>query len=221
MIRDKDLEKSKKMENEAVAKMSKESEQVRAEQRRMRKLIRWTHESLNIYTSGQTLNAIHTAVANGLDRWETFLSYTIPVGMRAKLVFATPMRFKQYATGGEEQGRATRLMLGLQKAGKHFVNEICEIPYSKFYDIAWKDQMSNDNRDSLVVDLGGYTEAGFYEQEQIVFQVKNSAISIPSTPHTSTLIAYPIQVITVAELARQWEEIKKAEMRRRGIDAAD
>jgi len=176
------------------------------------------HIKLLVYTSGQVLNAVWTAVANGLDHWHTFLHYVVPVGMTARLVFRTPMRLKLYNAGGTEQGRAVQMMLGLQKVGKSFVTEICPIPYSQWYDLAWVAQMNQDNRDSLVVDLGGYGEVIFYEQEHIVFQVKNSTIDIPSTPHVSTLIEYPIQVITNAELGRALQRIKTEEMKARGID---
>jgi len=179
------------------------------------------HIDLNIYTSGQVLNAVWTAVTNGLDRWETFLSYQVPTGMTARLVFRTPMRFKLYNAGGTEQGRAVQMMLGLQKVGKSFVNEICPIPYSVWYDIAWADQLNSNNRDSLIVDLGSCVEVIFWEKEQVVFQVKNSTIDIPENPHSSTLIAYPIQVITNAELARALRRIEMAKMKAQGIDSAD
>lgn len=190
-------------------------------QKTMKRLVRWNHVDLNVQTSGQVLNCVHTAAANGKTYWQKFMSWKIPVGMTAKLIFHTPVRFKQYSATGEEQARATKMMLGLQKVGKAMPMEITQLIYGQWYDISWADQLNTKSRDSLIVDLGGCYEALFWEGEQIQLLVKNSSIDIPEAPHASTLIAYPIQVQTNADLARQLNEIRIAAMKARGIDVAD
>lgn len=217
----KNLGVSKKSQRWGEKKIRSDSEWVVETQRRLRELVRFEHIDLNIYTSGQVLNAVHTAVTNGLDRWEKYLHYQIPVGMTARLVLQTPMRYKLYATAGTEQGRNVEMMLALGKVGKSLPVEICRLKYSTWFDHAWLSQLNRDVRESLIIDLGYSTEVLFWEGEQIQFWVKNSSIDIPSTPHANTLIAYPCQVITNADLQRQIEKIKKQIMAERGIDAAD
>lgn len=210
-----------KVEREALAKTKRKSDFIKAEQKRLEGLVRWEHVDLSVNTSGEVINCVHTAVGAGLDHWWKFIHWQVPVGMTAKLVFQTPVRFKQYATGGEEQARDTELMLGMQKVGKAMPVEITRLLYSTWYDLTWVEQLNAKVRESLIVGLGTCYEALFWEGEQIQLLVKNSSIAIPSTPHASTLIAYPCQVLTNADLARQLAEIKTAQRKARGIDVAD
>lgn len=212
---------SKSTQKWATDKIGKMSDQVKRDQRMVEKLINWEHVDLSINTSGEVFNCVHTAVGNGLDHWWEFMSWQIPVGITAKLVFQTLMRWKHYAAGGEELGRNVELMLGMEKVGKNMPIEIERLVYSKWYDWTWLEMLNSDARDSLSIGLGGCSEALFWEGEKIVLYVKNSTIDIPVAPHASTLLSLPIQYLTNADLKRQIEEIKTAQMKARGIDAAD
>jgi len=217
----KNLGVSKKTQKWAETKIRTDSDWAVETQRRLRELVRWNHIDLNINTSGEVLNCVHTAVANSLDHWWEFMSWQIPVGMSARIVMNSVMRFKIYAAGGEELGRNVELMLGMQKVGKAMPTEIVRLKYSTWYDWTWLEMLNRDARDSLIIDLSPAFEVLLWEGEQICLYVKDSTIDIPVNPHTSTLLAYPCQVITNADLARQIDKIKKQIMAERGIDAAD
>lgn len=210
-----------RIEREALARVKRKSDLVKAEQRRMEKLVRWEHIDLKVNTSGEIINCVHTAVGAGSARWLKFMSWTIPAGMTARLVMATPVRFKQYATDGEEQGRPTEMMLAVQKVGKAMPTEIERLLYASWYDQTWLEQLSRKVRDSLIVNLGGCDEAYIWEAEEIQLLVRDSSIAIPVAPHDNTLIAYPCQIQDNADIARQMQAIKTATLHARGIDVAD
>jgi len=186
--------------------------------------IPWTHTLLTVYTSGQTLNAVHTAVTSGKDYWLTFLHYLIPVGMTARILMNPVMQFKIYASGGEELHRDDNLMLAMQKVGKHTPTEIHQFDYSSWYDISWADQLNRDSRDALTLGMT-WTEVLLWEGEQILFQIKNSSISLPASPHANTLIQLPIDIVDNADLARAFkaheDEARKQAMKAKGQIPAD
>lgn len=212
---------SKKTQKWGSDKIRSDSDWVVETQRRLKELVRFSHVDLNINTTGEVFNCVHTAVANGLDHWWEFMSWTIPLGITARIVMNSVMRFKIYAAGGSELGRNVELMLGMEKAGKALPVEIVRLKYSTWYDWTWLEMLNRDARDSLVIDLSPYSEILLWEGEKLALYVKNSTIDLPVNPHASTLLAYPIQHITNADLQRQIEKIKKQIMKERGIDVAD
>lgn len=164
--------------------------------------IPWTHTKLTHYTADKTLNAVWSEVAAAEDRWITFLSFSIPVGMTAKIDEKPVMRFKVYKADGTEQFVTADMMLAMQKVGKAMVTEICPLGYyGRWYHNSWLEQINVELREHLEIDTG-YFYTILFAGETLLFQVKNSGVILPSTPHASTLLEFDIDVITDADLKR-------------------
>lgn len=179
--------------------------------------IPWNHIKLQENTANRELNAVWTAVTADQDRWITFLHYVIAPGQTARIVMNPVMRLKLYQTDGEEQHPSANMMLAMLKVKKAQPTEICSLGfYRNWYDNTWLEQLNRELNDQLTIDTG-YFEVLLFAGETLLFQVRQSGIDIPSTPHTSSKFDFPIDVINDAELKQALNPIHKTPVSAREV----
>lgn len=163
--------------------------------------VRSVPTELNEYTTNNEFNAVWTACVADLKRYETFLSYKVPVGVFMKIYFHPFLMLKLYDTDGFEATRG-RIVLAMQKSTRFLPIAFNEIKdYSFYKDIPWTDQMLRQYKEAITFDTG-YDEIILLEGEQLLFQIYNCDIALPSPCHEDTHVKMGVQCIEGGELVR-------------------
>lgn len=171
-------------------------------------------------TSNVELPAEFHAVDASVDRYITFLSYTVPAGCQVIVGYRPILQMRLYTAGGVLI-TSGRMLIGLSKPNKALISVWNDIPdLSNWAGLTWLEQLDRNNFEAIRID-SSYDYCLCYEREQIVFQIKNASHAIPEEPHASTKFNLPVNFRRMQDVFRMLAAKEEQKRKARGIDAAD
>lgn len=169
----------------------------------------WTPTDLTHFTTGHELNATWVAVSSGLTRFETYLYYEVPMGWLVIVGYKPHLLMKLYDASGVEATKG-RLLIGVLKPNRQLVQAWNEFnDYKTYKALSWTQQLNRDYHDNVEVDTG-YGFCLCLEGWKISFQIYDTDVNLPATPHAATRIKMQVHFAEAADVLRALAKSREA-----------